>query len=320
MQDYTYIIARLRSLEALMPDRAWFQRLARTSEEGLLVTLREQYRGFEPVDSPYDFEMGIEAEKAAVLELISSLITDEETITFVRVGYDFDNVTHMMKARLLRETPALSGYGLVDPETVAHAVTGSEWGLLPEHLKEFGARLELAGEEHGVAAVEYSGESEKWRYLLESAPARSGRDYIRWKIDCTNIKNFIRLKRVPLRTEEPGRVWIGGGELDTDRLSALFREPEGELYSMLAFTDYRGLIGLGLSVEIPLWKIDILLDRFLLDLLGESRYRFFDLSPVLYHLELIDRDMRLLRMIVSGLLNRMPEEIIAGRMDTMLPS
>jgi vacuolar-type H+-ATPase subunit C/Vma6 len=320
VQDYTYIIARLRSLEALMPDRTWFQRLTRTSEEGLLTTIREQYGGFETIDSPYDFETGIETEKATVLELISSLIADEGTVTFLRAGYDFDNVTHMMKARLLRGTPTLSTYGLVDPETVMNAVEGGEWSLLPGHLKEYGAMLERVGEEHGVSAVEYGGESEKWRFLLDAAPAPSGRDYIRWKIDCANIKNFIRLKRIPLRTGNPEDVWIGGGELDTGRLSTLFREPEGELYSVLAYTGYRGLVGLGLSIEAPLWKIDTLLDRFLLDLLGESRYRFFDLSPVLYHLELVDRNMRLLRMIVSGTLNRMPEEMVTGRVDTLLPA
>lgn len=320
MQDYTYIVARLRSLEALMPDRAWFQRLARTPEEGLLPILRERFKGFERIDSPYDFESGIEAERAAALDLTSSLIADDGTVMFLRGRYDFDNITHMMKARMLGRNGSLTSTGLVDPEIVERAVTDGDWALLPRHLKEFGRRLGAVAESAGVAAVEYEGEAGKWRFLLERAPGRIAGTYIGWKIDLANIKNFIRLKRISLRREEPERAWIAGGRIETGRLRALSKEPEEVFHSFLEYTAYRALIGLGLSNETPLRKIDTILDRFLLGLLGESRYRFFDIAPVLYHLELRERDEHLLRVILTGVLNCMPEEIIAGRVDEFMPS
>ena len=68
--DYTYIVARLRAIEAELPDKAWFQRLARSDSGQLIGSLREHYRGFERVDEVDEFERGLEAERVSCLSLI----------------------------------------------------------------------------------------------------------------------------------------------------------------------------------------------------------------------------------------------------------
>lgn len=317
-EDYTYIVARLRSLEALMPERAWFERLARTPEENLLAALREHYPGFEAVGSAHEFERALEAEKLAVLELVTGLLRDERPRMFLRAGYDFDNCTHAWKAARLGAPSALVPFGLCSPRDIEETAAGKARGVLPPRLEEHLAALDARYEEtKSLAACEYAGEAAKWRFLFETAPGDEAAAYLRCRVDLINIKNCIRLRRTALRAESLETVWLAGGDVETARLAGFVREGEEALVSYLATSVHARLVRLGLSRETPAWKIDPIMRRALMEFLGESRYRFFDFSPVLYHIELRERDLDLLRRIVVSRLNRLGEEATLERLNAL---
>ena len=320
-EDYTYIVARLRSLEALLPERSWFERLARTPEENLLAALREHFRGFESVGSPVEFERALEAEKLSLLDLVTGLLRDERPRQFIRSGYDFDNCTHAWKAAKLGERGALTPFGFFPPREIEDTVAGKIKGTLAPHLEEhLGALDERYEETKSLAACEYAGEAAKWRFLFAIAPGEEAAAYLRCKADLVNIKNCIRLRGSTLRTESLEAVWIEGGDLETSRFARFLREGEEELLSFLATSAHATLIRLGLSRETPAWKIDPIMRCALMEFLGESRYRSFDFSPVLYHIELRERTFDIVRRIVTARLNRASEEATLERLDAVLPS
>jgi len=320
-EDYTYIVARLRSLEALMPERAWFEHLARTPDESLLGALREHYRGFEAVSSPAEFERALEAEKLSLLELVTGLLQEERSRQFIRSGYDFDNCTHAWKAAKLGARSTLVPFGFFPPRDVEETVAGKARGVLSPRLEEHLAALDARYEEtKSLAACEYEGEAAKWRFLFEAAPEEEASAYLRCKVDLINIKNCIRIGRSALRTEALDAVWIEGGDVETARFRSFVREGEEELLSYLATSVHARLVRLGLSRDLPLGRIDPIMRRALMEFLGESRYRFFDFSPVLYHIELRERDFEIVRRIVVSRLNRLSEETTLERLGVVLPS
>jgi vacuolar-type H+-ATPase subunit C/Vma6 len=320
-EDYTYIVARLRSIEALQPERAWFERLARAPGENLLGALREHYRGFEAVSSPAEFERALEAEKRSLLELVTGLLREERPRQFIRSGYDFDNCTHAWKAARLGARSALTPFGFFSPRDVEETVAGKAGGVLSPRLEAHLAALDARYEEtKSLAACEYAGEAAKWRFLFETAPGEEAAAYARCKVDLINIKNCIRLRRSALRTESLDTVWIEGGDVETARFRSFVREGEEELLSYLATGVHARLMRLGLSRDVPLWKIDPIMRRAIMEFLGESRYRFFDFSPVLYHIELRERDFEIVRRIVANRLNRMSEETTLERLGAALSS
>jgi len=320
-EDYTYIVARLRSLEATMPERAWFERLVRTSEESLMGALREFYPGFEGTLTLMDFERALEAEKGSILDLVTGLLREERGRQFLRAGYDFDNLTHAWKAAKLGAKSALTRFGLVQPEAIAEAIAGKARGALPPYLETHVEMLDAALETaKSLAACEYASEGAKWRFLFEVAPDAEARSYLRCKTDLANIKTIMRLRRSGLRTEALEAVWLQGGEIETAKLGTLFKEAEDDLFSFLATTSYRRLLSLGLSKETAFWKIDPILRQALMESLGESRYRVFDFSPVLYHIELREREYEILRRIIVGRINRLGEETVLERVNALLPS
>ena len=317
--DYTYIVSRLRALEASMPEEAWFTRLARTGEEGLLQALREYYPGFEGIDDVADFETGLEADKAALLDLLSSLLGDDRVRLFLRGGYDFDNVMQAWKARRLGSEPVLVPFGTIEqPESIPQLLGAGSHGGLPDHVKALTERLESLGEDEPVRAGARMGEQAKWSFMHDAAPSPQAREYVEYGIDLANIRTFARCKRVPDAADEDGPFWIGGGAVDSGTLGSLFRESEEALYAHLGTTAYRALVREGLAADTPLWRLDAMTRAMYLSLLGESRYRFFDITPVLYHVALRERNETLVRMIVTGVLNRLPADRILERIGVLL--
>ena len=319
-QDYTYLVARLRALEAEMPDSAWFQRLVRTPVDGLLSMVREYFHGFEQVGSVAGFEAGLEAERTDFMVFLTKLLGDEATILFLRSEYDFDNVLHAWKAAKLGRTSVLTGAGLVDPELVQKGVESADPGILPDHIGRLLGTLDHYHEKGGLSRAQYAGESLKYGFLLGVAPGGEARDYMRRRIDLSNIGTLIRLKRTSLRTADTEAAILEGGLIDGDRFVSLLREPEEELHSFLHYSDYRELLRFGLGHEAALWKVDSASRSFLLGTLGESRQRFFDLSPLLYHIELRARNERITRAVLVGKSNMIPEDTILERVESALVS
>jgi hypothetical protein len=320
-EDYTYIVARLRSLEALSPERSWFERLARTPGENLLGALREHFGAFEAVSSPAEFERALETEKLSLLELVTGLLREERSRQFIRSGYDFDNCTHAWKAAKLGAMSALTPFGFFAPSAVKDAVAGKARGVLSPRLEAHLASLDARYEEtKNLAACGYAGEAAKWRFLFETAPGEEAAAYLRCRVDLVNIKNCIRLRRTELRTESLDAVWIEGGDIETARFRDFIRAGEEEMFSYLATSVHARLVRLGLSKDVPLWRIDPIMRQALMEFLGESRYRFFDFSPVLYHIELRERDFEIVRRIVVSRLNRASDETTLERFGALLPS
>ncbi len=317
-QDYTYIVARMRALEASRPDAAWFQRITRAPSDSLLGSVREFFSGFEQVESIYGFEDGIETETSGILDLVESLLSDEDVTGFIRAGYDFDNMVLLWKAHMLGKKPFLNSLGLVDPEKIEQALGGSTLIWLPGYLKKLYERLDGAAASGDLQAVENEGEKAKWSYLLERSPSEGARGYIVKKIDLGNLKTIIRLKRTNLRKANIAGLWIDGGEIDRVTLNRLFKEPEDELYTYLTVTSYRGLVQKGLNRNTPLWEVETLLSSHLIEMIGDSVYRFFDLMPVVYHLQLRDRESRLLRIIFTGKINNLPDDRILEKVEAVI--
>lgn len=310
--DYTYIVARLRAIEAGMPDRGWYLRLARTPRAQLLAAVRERFAGFEQVGELHEFEAGIEAEREDLVRLLRALIGDPRVLTFLLAGCDFDNFTLAWKARITGGVPVLYPFGLVEPEAIAAAAGGGDPSALPDYLKDLHA-LFLTLPEADAAAVDYAGEGEKWSFLLRGAPGDAARDWARLRIDMANIGNFARLRIYSLRGRADPAVWIAGGSIEAPRLAALFGAPLEEFFAFLATTRWRALAGHGFEKGMPPGRIESALNRQLLELLSDAGLRFFDLVAVLQHMELRGRDWTLLRMVLAGRINLLPEELIAAR-------
>jgi vacuolar-type H+-ATPase subunit C/Vma6 len=316
--DYTYAVARLRAMEAGMPDRSWFMRMARSPTRQLLTGVREHYEGFEGVGAIHEFESGIEADMESLSDFFSSVLGGGRADEFLRGGYDFDNYTLALKGKVLDAEPVLMPFGLTRPDVMETAVESSDPAMLPPHLKDLHYALSGAVEKGLPIVIERESEKAKWTFLLGSAPSAEAKRWVRLKIDRANIKSFARFSKTSIHDRTDTGVWIAGGTIEGSRYANLVAEPFEDFLSFLESTEWRGLRSRGFSGEMEAWRIDSSLDSTLLELIGGSKLRFFDIMPLLYHRELRERNGRILRTIFTGRINNLPEDDVADSVEALL--
>jgi len=316
--DLTYAVARLKALEAEMPDGQWFLRLAGTDGKSLLEMIRERYPHFREIEALHLYEDAIEAEKRERLDLIGSIVRDGRTVEFIRSGYDFDDMVQAWKARMLGRQPFLASFGLLSPGEIAGVLESGDPVGLPPYMKRLHGMLLEASKDGDPAAVQYAGEKARWDHLRSIAPGAEARRWVALRIDSANIRIFLSLEWSDIRKNVPVEIWIEGGTLEASRLEQLRGDPAGDLFSFLAWTDWRSLAGEGFTGEMDRGAADHLIRKTLLDLIGRGRYRYFDIMPLLYHIELLDRNAELLRTVVTGRINRLPEKMVAGSVERAL--
>ena len=218
--DFTYAVARLRSIEAAMPDRDWFHKLIWEAKTGdMLLDLEEYSPEFKEIHDISEFELALEKDRENFLNLLDMLVPHPRIREFFRAGYDFDNLANAYKALRLGSRPTLVRFGLIDHELIERAVRGEARSFLPAHLKELLDRFKRDFKHAGaLRAADIAGDRAKWRYLFSIAPCEFAEEYLRAKIDLVNIKNAIRLKRVQLHTLPLESLWIAGGDIKISQL------------------------------------------------------------------------------------------------------
>jgi len=316
--DYTYAVARLRAIEAAMPDRAWFMRMVRSPARQLLSGVRENYGGFEGVDALHEFEKGIEADMVSLFDLFSSVLGGGPVTEFLRAAADFDNYVLAVKGEMLGAQPVLVPFGLTPAEEVAAAAGSGDPTFLPVYLKELHDALAVSRDRQLPVSLDREGERAKWRFLLAAAPSEDARQWVRLRIDKANIKSFARLRLTGLRKGDTSGAWIAGGTIEMSRFEVFYTEPFEDFLSFLGSTEWRGLPARGFDRGMEPWKIDVALDAVMFDLTGGSRSRFFDVMPLLYHIELRERNARILRTIFTGRINNLPEDDMAESVEALL--
>lgn len=316
--DYTYAVARLRAIEAGMPDRAWFMRMVRSPARQLLSGVREYYDGFEGVEELHGFEAGIEVDLSSLFGLFSSVLGEGPETEFLRGAADFDNYVLAVKGEMLSAEPVLVPYGLTGTDVVAAAASSGDATFLPDYLKELSETLTGPREKGLSISLDREGERAKWRFLLAAAPSEDASRWVRLRIDRVNIKAFARLRLTSLRKGDTADVWVAGGTVEASRFVSLFSEPFEDFLSFLGSTEWRGLPARGFDRDMEAWRIDTALDSAMFDLTSGSRARFFDIVPLLYHIELRERNARILRTIFTGRINNLPEDSMIEGVEALL--
>lgn len=316
--DYTYVVARLRAIEAGLPDRAWFMRMARSPSRQLLTGMREYYAGFEGVEAVHGFEAGIEADMASLYDLFLSILGDSPVTGFLRAGLDFDNYLLAVKGKMLGAEPVLFPFGPTPVDVLKAAADSGDTTFLPEYLKVLDETLAGFREKGLSASLDREGERAKWTYLLSTAPSEGARHWARLRIDRENIKSFARFRTTGSWTGDVSDTWISGGNIEASRYESLYSEPFEDFLSFLGSTEWRGLPARGFDREMEPWRIEAALDSAMFDLISGSRAHFFDIMPLLYHMELRERNARILRTIFTGRINNLPEDGMEKSVEALL--
>ena len=255
---------------------------------------------------------------------IESISPDDGSVSFLRYGYDCNNIKAVLKCALKEKDPddMLFSYGSVPAEKIKEMAVTLDFSPLPENMR--GAARE-AYEEYAKSGdpqiVDIILDKACFADMLRAALA-FGEDFIidlvKTKIDLTNIMMCVRICRMGRGERELALLsesLIDGGKLGGDALySAAVDGGENALSALLATTDYARIAELfGENVGAALSDIECASDNHYMEVTRRAKYIPFGVSVLCAYLVATEYEVKNLRIILAGKLAGLSPEVIKKR-------
>ncbi|MFC1733645.1 V-type ATPase subunit [candidate division KSB1 bacterium] len=323
--DYAYIIGRLRALETRLPTSNILERMieATSSEEAFRVlndlTFVSGSIG-EHVSAEFQTVLTKSIQKMA--RLIAKMAPNPHVIKFLWLKYDFHNLKVALKARLVGHGYADVNHALVDLGTLS----AEDW----ERFCLEGKIIHLTEDLHGTmddAKKQYEKTEDPQivdlivdKHYLEATLVMAKRfeslltvGYLERLIDLTNLKSFIRSKELNKDEDYFDVVLLHGGRVPASIFLESFKKGYEEFKQLLErkmYSDEMVLVLDEFLKEKTLLSVEKKISEILQEYMEESKKISFGPEPVFAFFWKFENHMQILRTILVGKFNQLPNEDI----------
>ncbi|MCL5981467.1 MAG: V-type ATP synthase subunit C [Firmicutes bacterium] len=323
-EQYGHAIGRVRSKERKLLDRAKIDRMAeaRNTEEALKVLGETEYaHSLASFASVHDFDKVLDQELCRTYQEIRQLTP--KLVSLFACKFDYHNLKVLFKSYHLGEKRGdllVQGVGNIPVEDLARAVNEDNYSSLPLHMRRAARRV--------TEVFRLESDPQKADMLLEKAmyaqmaelvatfPSALLKNYFTSLVDLLNIKTFLRVKRANRAKEFLELALLPGGSLDITAVVQLM-EPLEVLIDRLMHTPYARAVEEGVhsyQKTDTLTRFEKLADDFLLKVAKRAKYLMSGPEPVAGYLLAKENELKLLRIIMVGKINRLPTEEIKERL------
>ncbi|MCD5390905.1 V-type ATP synthase subunit C [candidate division NPL-UPA2 bacterium] len=324
---YAYAVGRIRALETRLLRRERFDQMvgAEDAEETLRALADTDYGPLlSEIKSPDEFEIALNKELTKVLSLISHLSFDPELTDLFRLRYDFHNLKVLLKQKYLARSPVdsklcLIDAGVIEGEKLRKIMEGEDYSELPDELRTAVDKSEKGFEETGdPQMIDIILDKEMYSLFHERSSGNPFlKEYFQISADLTNIRIFLRVRALRKERDFFEEVFLEGGKLELSFFLRLYGEPIDNFASALSPTAYGQLVSQGIKYwkENGSWsKLERLSDNHILNFLGRAKHIVFGLEPLIGYLLARENEIKMLRMIMVGKLNKLEGELIRSNL------
>jgi len=321
---YGYAVARVKAMETQLLDQSQFERMinSSTTEEAVKVLSETGYSAsVAELDDVYNFETILADELSYVFNTVYKISPVPELIGMLALRYDIHNLKVLFKSKFLGvKSDLLIPVGSLDIAKLEYAVGEDNYLLLPEKLRRAANSInEDFMINRDPQIIDLILDRVLYEQLIDAAreydaPFLEGL-FVR-QIDLNNLKTLIRVKRMGLSRDFLARVLLPNGTLSVDRLTSMFEEPLESLISMLAISDYAELVSEGVREWLEKGSastLEKLSDDFITSYLKEGKWVPFGVEPLVGYLWAKEIEIKNIRIVLVGKINRLPAESIRER-------
>jgi len=322
--SYAFAVGRVRVLETRLLDKSKLERMieAVSVEEALKVLTETEYAGaVAEMATVHDFERMLHSEMARTLSLLQQSSPRPDLIKMMAWRYDVHNLKVLFKARFMESKAELClPLGTLSLDKLQGMVEEGVFRDLPVSLKTAAQRLvEDFSVSRDPQIIDTYLDIALFEMLL--AYARKVRSsfmegLIVRQIDLANLKIFTRVKRMKKDRKYLQKVLLPGGRVPAERLTSLLDEPFEALSAQLAASDYAGVVGEGVRDWLERGtaaRLEKLSDDFITIYLRRNKGNPFGLEPLICYLWSKEIELKNIRLILVGKINRLPTGAIRER-------
>jgi V/A-type H+-transporting ATPase subunit C len=323
---YAYAIGRIKVMETRLLDRDRIERMveAKSADEALKVLGESEYSDYlADLADVHEYEKILSAELLRIYRELRQLSPEEKIIAFFARKYDYHNLKVLFKAAHLKEERPellLPGLGNIPLDELVRAVSEEDFRNLPPRMQEAAQKLaEKLQDGFDPQLVDLWLDQALYAELAEDVQRSKNkylRDYFTGLVDLTNIKTFLRVRRMQRSKSFLAAVLLPGGSLDLLAMLDL-TDPLEVIVDRLASSPYAQVVAEGVQLfqqTDTLTRYEKLADNFLLERVRQAKYVTLGPEPVIGYLLAKENEIKIIRIVLTGKINRLPVSEIRERL------
>jgi len=337
-EEYAFANGRIKKLEKELLNNDILDRMIKSSDavSALKILTESDLNDYSfDLNNPSNFEVSLDQELLHTYNIIKS-ISKVSTFNFLYFTfaskYDFHNIKVLIKSKYLKKefsNELISPISTIEVEKLKSAVKDEKYEDIPDSFeflikKTFSEYSKLKEPE----IIDYV--LDKERYIMIFNKIREVeiieteelylKRFIRINIDLANIISCIRAKIRGDNKAFSKEFLIPEGDFKTENIIEMYDSPLSSWSEKLVHTDYKNIVELGINYfqkNNSLVELEKLRDNFILNFSKIGKYVTFGIEPLVGFITAKENDIKNIRIIISGKLNRLsPDQIKEKVRDT----
>lgn len=323
--EYTYAVGRIRELERGLLNNVLIDKMIEASDltSSLNILIESDVSGYSfDIYNPVDFETSLNKELLYAYKVIKDISPYPFLCYIFALNYDFHNLKVLIKSKYLKKkfSESLSGIGTINIRNLIMAIEEEKFEEIPVSFES--AVRKTIFEYNKIQDPEIIDLIlDKERYgiisnILKDIETPFLEKFIRMNIDFNNIITSIRIK---IRGEDKNflkKVLIDYGSFNLKNIVDMFDSPLSSWNTKFIKTDYEEVVEMGLKgyqENDSLIEIERLRDNYILDFVKIGKFITFGMEPLVGFIIAKENDIKNIRIILSGKLNKLSPSKIKER-------
>ncbi len=327
-EQYGYTVGRLRAMEYRFLDPGVLRRMLDAEDlQGALYVLNGTcYASWlVGLKNKEAFDEAIEAELLFVYREAEKFVPDKELLTLCKMPYDFHNIKVLLKSRFLQESGGcrrwelLTQLGNFPPDFLIESLESEDYRHLPFGLRTaIPACFALWEQSHDILEIERQLDDLLFSQMKSTADDLDLAGVSAWvqgRIDAENIRNLLRLRRMPVEPSKVAGFMHEGGYITVERLLALMGEPLETWGRILSYTDLTGALSELQKVsdfDNLIVQVEKTLDEYVLGIVETAHFSSDAPENVLYYLWSKELEAKNVRIILVGKSSGADRDVLRG--------
>ena len=337
-EEYAFAIGRVRKLEKGLLNKDILDRMIKSSDivsSLKILTESDLNNYYFDLNNPADFESSLNQELLHTYDIIKS-ISKVSTFNFLYFTfaskYDFHNIKMLIKSKYLKKDTSnelFSPIGTIDIEKLNSAVKDEKYEDIPDSfeflIKKTCSEYNKFKDPEMIDFV-----LDKERYIMIFNKIKEVeiieeeelflKRFIKINIDLNNIINCIRSKIRGEKKAFTRAFLIPEGDFKIENIVEIYDSPLSSWFEKLIHTDYKNIVETGVNYfqkNNSVMELEKQRDNFILNFSKIGKYITFGIEPLVGFITAKENDLKNIRIILSGKLNKLsPDEIKERVRDT----
>ncbi|MDP2873193.1 MAG: V-type ATPase subunit [Bacillota bacterium] len=324
--EYAFFVARIRVLETRLLTRNHLLRMvdAPDAETAFRMLGETEYGpAVAAAGTAADYEIALAAELGRVFGIIRAASPEPELPELLGVAYDWQNLKTALKASLTGrpiDGRFLIAAGNLDRALFFAVASGAD-GSLPSPYRETAARARAVyAASHDPQQVDVVVDGARFAAIIEIARS-TGFELIGTlaaaSADLINLRTVMRIRLLRASPDLLRQALLPGGTIPAARVASMVTGELDEIAGAASSLPYREVVSGGVNgfrQSGSLALLEKLIDDYLMGLVRDARYVALGPEPVIAYLMAKEAEIKNLRIIFTGKLNRLPEGTIRERL------